>query len=517
MPERRPGSGATLTAARSGQASVASGHPRVTEAAGAILRVGGNAFDAVVAAGFAAAVAEPALTSLGGGGFLLARTAEGRTTLFDFFVDTPGRGLPAGQQEPHFLPVTVRFPASEQIFNVGMGSAAVPGALRGYLHVHRRLGRLPLREVLAPAVHLARAGVTLNPKQAYFLDLLTPIMTLTTAGRSLFAPGGCYLGEGDVHRNPDLAAFLETLPLDGERDFYEGELAGRIARDMAEGGGLLTATDLAACRVIEREPLSVHYRDCRLLTNPPPALGGSLLALALRLLEAREVALPGFGSPTHLALLVAVMREVDRRRAGGYLSPTDLDSPGLAESRERVRVASGGTTHVSVCDAEGNAASMTTSNGEGSGYFAPDTGIMLNNMMGEDDLHPEGFHASPPGLRVASMMAPSLLLAGDALRLTLGSGGSKRIRTALLQVISNTVDFGMSPKEAVEAPRLHWDGHCVQVEPGFAETALTALAGRWPVNRWTIQDLYFGGVHAVAPAGAGAGDPRRGGCAATVD
>ncbi|MDG4549645.1 MAG: gamma-glutamyltransferase [Candidatus Contendobacter sp.] len=505
-----------MTASRSGQAGVASGHPRVTEAAAEILRAGGNAFDAVVAAGFAATVAEPALTSLGGGGFLLARTAQGHAVLFDFFVDTPGRGLPAGQLEPHFLPVTVRFPASEQIFNVGMGSVAAPGALRGYLHVHRRLGRLPLREVLAPAVHLARAGVTINHKQAYFLDLLTPIMTLTAAGRALFAPGGCYLGEGDVHRNPDLAAFLETLPADGEREFYQGELARRIAREMAEGGGLLTETDLAACRVIEREPLSVHYRGGRLLTNPPPSFGGSLLALALRLLEAREVTPLGFGSPAHLTLLVAVMGEVDRRRIEGYLSPTDLDSTGLAESRDRVRVASGGTTHVSVCDAEGNAASMTTSNGEGSGYFAPGTGIMLNNMMGEDDLHPEGFHVSPPGLRVASMMAPSLLLAGGAVRLTLGSGGSKRIRTALLQVISNTVDFGMKPRDAVEAPRLHWDGERIQIEPGFSEPALAALAERWPVNRWTVQDVYFGGVHAVAPDGAGAGDPRRGGCAATV-
>ncbi|KAB2933710.1 MAG: gamma-glutamyltransferase [Candidatus Contendobacter sp.] len=505
-----------MTTSRSDKASVASGHPRVTEAAAEILRAGGNAFDAVVAAGFAAAVAEPALTSLGGGGFLLARTAQGQATLFDFFVDTPGRGLPAGQLEPHFLPVIVRFPASEQIFNVGLGSVATPGALRGYLHVHRRLGRLPLREVLAPAIHLARAGVTINHKQAYFLDLLTPIMTLTATGRALFEPDGRYLGEGDVHRNPDLAMFLETLPANGEREFYEGELARRIAADMGAGGGLLTATDLAACRVIEREPLSVHYRGCRLLTNPPPSFGGSLLALALRLLEAREVAPLGFGSPAHLALLIAVMREVDRRRAEGYLSPTDLGQPGLAESQARVRVASGGTTHVSVCDAEGNAASMTTSNGEGSGYFAPDTGIMLNNMMGEDDLHPEGFHVSPPGLRVASMMAPSLLLAGDSVRLALGSGGSKRIRTALLQVIGNTVDFGMSLREAVEAPRLHWDGQCAQVEPGFAEAALAALAARWPINRWTIQDVYFGGVHTAAPGGEGAGDPRRGGCAATV-
>ncbi len=506
-----------MTERPSRKGGAASGHSLVTAVARDILQAGGNAFDAAVAAGFAAAVAEPALTSLGGGGFLLARTGQGRAILFDFFVDTPGRGLRASELEPHFLPVTVRFPGSEQAFNVGMGSVAVPGALKGYLHVHRRLGRLPLREVLAPAIRLAREGVAVNAKQGYFLDLLTPIMTLTAAGRALFEPAGRYPREGDVLRNPELAAFLETLPRDGERAFYEGELAERIARAMREGAGLLTAADLAAYRVIEREPLPVDYRGYRLLTNPPPAFGGSLIAMTLRLLEAREVADLGFGSPAHLALLIAAMREVDRRRAEGYLSPTDMGKPGMLDSLERVRAASGGTTHISVCDAEGNAASMTTSNGEGSGCFAADTGIMLNNMMGEDDLHPEGFHVSPPGMRVASMMAPSLLLAGDRVRLVLGSGGSKRIRSALVQVIGNVVDFGFDPRAAVEAPRLHWDGERVQAEPGFDRETLAKLAERWPLNRWAVRDVYFGGVHAVAPDGEGAGDPRRGGCAMVVD
>ena len=368
-------------------------------------------------------------------------------------------------------------------------------------------------EVLAPAIRLARDGVTLNAKQAYFLDLLTPILTLTATGRALFQREGRVLREGDSYRNPELAAFLETLPQDGERAFYEGDSAWRIAREMAEGGGLLTIVDLAVYRVIEREPLPVDYRGRRLLTNPPPSFGGSLLALSLWLLEARSVTELAFGSPAHLAFLTAVMQETDRRRAEGYLSPTDLGRPGLAESGERVRQASGGTTQISVCDAEGNAASMTISNGEGSGYFAPGTGIMLNNMMGEDDLHPEGFHVSPPGLRVASMMAPSLLLKGDRLELVLGSGGSKRIRTALLQVISNTVDFGMNPLAAVEAPRLHWDGERLHVEPGFDSRALAVLAPRWPLNCWPVQDVYFGGVHVAAPDGDSAGDPRRGGAA----
>jgi gamma-glutamyltranspeptidase/glutathione hydrolase len=495
---------------------VASGHPRVTEAASELLHAGGNAFDAVVGAGFASAVVEPALTSLGGGGFLLARTAQGRSTLFDFFVDTPGQGLGTTDLEPHFLPVTVRFPASDQIFNVGLGSVAVPGNLRGLLYVHRRLGCLPLAEVIAPAVQLARGGQPLNALQAYILSLLYPIMTLTPAGRTLFEPNGRYLQEGDQLANPELADFMETLLRDGEREFYEGEIARRIVQDMRAGQGLLTEVDLAAYQVIEREPLSVDYRGFRLLTNPPPAFGGSLIALSLRLLEAHEAGVLPFGSPAHLLLLAAVMEEVDRCRAEGLLGPADLSATALATRLARLRTASGGTTHVSVCDAASNVASMTTSNGEGSGYLIPGTGIMLNNMMGEDDLHPDGFHASPPGIRVASMMSPSLLLEGERVRLVLGSGGSKRIRTALMQVISHVIDFGLPLQAAVEAPRLHWDGAYLQVEPGYTETALKALRQRWPVNSWPVRNIYFGGVHAVSPQGESAGDPRRGGSAVVL-
>ena len=154
---------------------------------------------------------------------------------------------------------------------------------------------------------------------------------------------------------------------------------------------------------------------------------------------------------------------------------------------------------------------MTLSNGEGSGHFVPDTGVMLNNMLGEDDLHPNGFHASPAGQRVASMMSPTLVLRGREVRLIVGSGGSKRIRTALVQVISDVVDFGMDAVAAVEAPSLHWDGECLQVEPGFDDGVLEALRRRRHVNVWPEKNLYFGGVQAVDPADGGAGDPRRSG------
>ena len=498
----------------------ASGHPQVTATACRIMRAGGNAFDAVVAAGFVAACVEPALTSLGGGGFLLARTAAGAATVFDFFVDTPGRGLPETSIEPHFVPVTVRFPGSDQIFNTGLGSAAVPGCLAGYLHVQHKLGQLPLAAVLEPAIELAEQGAELNAQQAYFMGLLGPIMTLTPAARALYAPAGRLLQGGDKLRNPELATFLRQLPASGAQDFYHGELAQLIERDMQTGQGLLTAADLAAYRVIEREPLRFDYRGHTLLTNPGPSFGGRLLGLSLQLLEAADWTGCGFGSKRHLAALAAAQLATSRCR-DVYLNGS-LDSAALAEQQQQVRmfsrVFSRGTTHISVCDAQGNVASMTTSNGEGSGYLAPGTGIMLNNMLGEDDLHPDGFHSDPPGMRVASMMAPSILLRDEEVRLVLGSGGSKRIRTALLQVISNSVDFDMDLQAAVEAPRLHWDGEHLQLEPGFPAEHLAVLSQQGPLNAWKESNMYFGGVHAVAPSqGLAAGDPRRGGHADAVD
>lgn len=485
-----------------GRGIVASGHPAVSRAAAGMLARGGNAFDAVVAAGFASAVAEPTLTGLGGGGFCLTRTASGEETLFDFFVETPGRGLDDPSPEPDFLPVTIRFPSADQVFNVGMASVAVPGALAGYLHVHRRLGRLPLAEVIAPAVALADEGVVLNAPQAYLVDLLAPILGLTAAGRALYAPEGRPVAEGERLVNHELAGFLRHLAADPSASLHAGPVADRLAADMAAGGGLVTLDDLAAYRVVERAPLAVEYRGRRILTNPEPAFGGVLVAATLARAEERGGLAGPWGSAAHLVSLVEVMVETDASRVLGPRS-------------------SGGTTHVSVSDGEGNAASMTTSNGEGSGYVVPGTGVMLNNMLGEDDLHPAGFHADPPGLRVGSMMAPSLAVADDddddGVVLVVGSGGSKRIRTAIPQVVSATLEFGMDPAAAVAAPRLHWDGEVIHAEPGFDASALAAVAARWPVREWGATNLFFGGAHAVVPGVGGGGDPRRGGAVEVVD
>jgi gamma-glutamyltranspeptidase/glutathione hydrolase len=268
---------------------------------------------------------------------------------------------------------------------------------------------------------------------------------------------------------------------------------------MAASDGLITAEDLDAYEVAARPPLTSRYRDRDVLTNPPPAFGGSMVALGLELLEAALPEPRAWGDPDHLTGLGRAMIQLEASR-------TQVQGPRFTR----------GTTHVSVADGEGNVAAMSTSNGEAAGYAVPGTGVMLNNMLGEDDLHPDGFHAAPPGTRVSSMMAPTVVLGPGGVDLALGSGGSKRIRTALLQVISGVVDFGLDPADVVGRPRMHWDGEVFQVEPGFPEASLTALERLGPVNRWSELNLFFGGVHAVQPGAGGGGDPRRGGACLTV-
>ncbi len=493
----------------------------MSDAAGIILEQGGNAFDAVVAAGFASAITEPMLTSLGGGGLMLAHSEDrGENIFFDFFVNTPGKGAEKRDVKADFFPVTVNFSGSSQIFNVGLASVAVPGILKGLLHIQKKLGRMELRDVIAPARECA-VGHVLNSRQGHFLGLLRSIMILTEKGRHLYEPEGNYLKEGDNLVNKETADFLDQLCMEGDESFYRGEIASKIDAEMKKGGGLLTARDLAAFEVHERNPLAVGYRDHLLLTSPEPSMGGTLIGLALSLSGCEKLPDYSWGSAEYLINSVALMREVERLRAAGITSPSALriflaDKEAVVKAKTGMRVFMRGTTHISVADSKGNCASMTCSNGEGSGYIAPGTGVMLNNMMGEDDLHPGGFHSAPAGERVHSMMSPSLLLKDEHVKLVLGSGGSKRIRTAITQVLRQVIDFNRPLQQAVDAPRLYLDEDCLQLEPGFTEAAVTSLESIIPVNLWEQQDMYFGGVHAVIPGSEGAGDPRRGGAVVSV-
>jgi len=480
----------------SGIAAVAAGNADTAAAAADVLRAGGNAVDAAVAAGFASAVTEPSLSSLGGGGFLLAAPAGGPERVLDFFVDSPGRGRPADRLVPSFLPVTLRFAGADQVFHAGWGSVAVPGCLDGYLHAARTLGRLPLAQVVAPAASLARHGTLVDAGQAQLLVLLRDILTLTPEGRQVFAPHGRLLRAGDRMRNPALGDLLDDVGCAAVTGV--ASLAGRLGDAADRAGGLLTADDLEAYAVHEREPLRASYRGASLAINPPPSFGGGLVLRALAGLDDQP---PQDGSPASVVRLAAALIRMSEQHVVGPAS---------------VR----GTTHVSVVDGEGSLASMTMSNGSCSGVFAPGTGIQLNNVMGESDLHPQGFSATPPGVRIGSMMAPTLLTTDDGTRTALGSGGSERIRSALLCSLTALVDRRATLAEAVDAPRLHWDRNVLQVEPGLPAEVLSALRSQRLVQEWQRRDLYFGGVHAVSHRADGtvdaAGDARRAGAVELV-
>jgi len=294
---------------------------------------------------------------------------------------------------------------------------------------------------------------------------------------------------------------LDRFGADGPAPFYTGDLAAAVVDVVRGQGGLLGAPDLAAYRVIQRAPLRVPYRDVTVCLNPPPSAGGTLLGRTLTELGRA----PG---PPDAQALVAAMAAAERARTPEFLV-------GLTETDDAVDVARanrlGSTTHVSVLDADGWACAVTSSNGEGSGVVVPGTGIHLNNVLGEEDLSPFGFHQQRPGVRLPSMMAPTAVLRDGVAELVAGSAGSNRIRSAVLQVIVNVLERGMTAQEAVDAPRLHLDGSEIYAEPGV-DVAATGL----PVTTFRAPNLFFGGCQAVArhrATGAllGGADARRGG------
>jgi gamma-glutamyltranspeptidase / glutathione hydrolase len=467
-----------------------------------VLREGGNAVDGAVAAMLASFVAEPLFTGLGAGGYMLVAGGSDRPTLLDFFVEAPGRETGSQPASP-MLGFAVDFGAAVQTFHVGPASCGVYGAPAGVCAANARWGSWPLADLVAPAAALAREGVPLNREQAYVVELLEEILTSTPEAEALWRPGGRRLGEGDLMRNPELADSLERLGRDGDEPFYRGEIADAVSGWIAARGGTLGAADLRAYEAIVREPVRVGYRGREVLTNPPPSAGGTLLAYSLSLLD-RDPPPPG------LERIVGAMAMAQTER-----TPEFVD--GLAEAGFLERFLGGrmgSTTHIAVLDSAGRACSVTTSIGEGSAVIVPGTGIHLNNMMGEEDLNPLGFHRHAPGRRLPSMMAPTIVTSAGEVELVLGSAGSNRIRSALLQTIIGVVDHGLTAEQAVRAPRVHFEDGRVYAEPGI-DTRPLERAGH-TVTQFAAPNLFFGGVQAVERRDevlSGGGDPRRGGAA----
>jgi gamma-glutamyltranspeptidase/glutathione hydrolase len=522
---------------------IACGDPQTAEAGAAMLRSGGNAVDAAVAATFASFIAEAALVNIGGGGIAMIVGADhaGEPTVYDFFSTMPSGQL---DQRADFRQILVDFGPEQQPFYIGRASSTVPGVVAGLCAMAQEHGRLPLSKLLEPAARLAREGGILSEALAYVLDILTPIFTDTPGLRAIFAPDGCVHRAGERMVFPALAETLERLGREGPDLFYTGRVGRAIVADQRAHGGLITDEDMASYRVRRSTPIRVEYRGYAVLLPPPASSGGVLIAFALKLLESANVASLAHGSFEHMRLLAEVMRLTnlarprweasqgpDAARIEAFLSAQHvvnhqrellaLLSGEATSSRPELSGGPSATTHVSVVDSQGTIASVTTSAGENAGYVVGDTGVCLNNMLGEIDLHPQGFHRLPPGARLNTMMSPAVVLYQGEPVLAVGSGGSNRLRSAITQVVSNVIDFGMPLADAIDAPRVHFEADTLQVEGGVSDRVVRALerAG-YRVNHWPGRTMFVGGAHAVARQGSqlvAAGDRRRGGSVAVVE
>ncbi|HAC66241.1 MAG TPA: gamma-glutamyltransferase [Cyanothece sp. UBA12306] len=505
--------------------AIAAGHPKTAEAGKIMFELGGNAFDAAIAAVLASFVVESTLTSAGGGGFLLAHTQDNQDILFDFFCQTPRQKRNAEILD--FYPININFGGEIQAFHIGLGSIAVPGSLAGIFQVHQQLGKLPFHVIAEPAINYANNGYKITEYNRFTFELLEPIITSLPESRKIYTPNNQLLKTNQTSYNKDFVNTLNYLIEQGVEEFYQGEIAHQLVKDLSFGG-YLSLEDLSHYQVIRRKPLKINYRGYELLTNPPPSSGGMLIAWALKLLEKIPFEKIEFGSYQHLQLLAQAMYLTNQARKNSY--DTNIHNPNIIAdflSQNNLNYYQtqledtinkwGSTTHISVIDTEGNAASVTNSNGEGSSYVIPNTGIMLNNMLGEADLNPLGFHSWPCDRRISSMMSPTIILREGQPEIVLGSGGSNRIRTAILQVISNLLDFHCSLADAIINPRVHWENNILSLEPIPQNEQLDRLIlpKATEILQWQELNMFFGGVHAVSNVQGqtieAIGDPRRAG------
>ena len=528
-----------------GQAGmIAAGGPETAAAGATILRQGGNAVDAAVAAAFVSFIAEVGVVHLGGSGIAhIYDPQTGRSLVYDFFSAAPGLGG-VRPERMDFEKVTINFGATTQDFYLGRASVAVPGNIFGLCRMAADYGRLPLAQLLQPAIEWAGSGLPIARFQAETCALLAPLYTHTAGMRAIFAGNGSVIQPGAHLFLPDLAETLAALAVEGESLLRHGRLAQAILADQADHGGLLTAADLESYQVRQLPSIRLRYRDYEVLLPPPSSTGGVLTAFTLKILSGFEVSQRAHHSAGHLQLLYEVMAATNRARpywdracdempveeAITYFLSDDFVQKYGEEVREALRrnratpavpepAGPSNTSHISVIDGDGLAVSLTTTAGESAGYVVPGTGFIPNNIMGEEDLHPNGFHTRPPGQRIPTMMTPAIVLKDGKTRLVVGSGGSIRIRSAILQVLNNLLDYRLTLDAAVNKARVHVENGSLQCEAGYdAEAVAEVEQMGYPVNRWPVRSIYFGGAHSVLCTEDGrleaAGDNRRGGATA---
>ena len=496
--------------------AIATGSNESLDTAKHIFKEGGNAFDAAIGAVFTSMTSEFALTSAGGGGVLLGINNNSNPILYDFFVNCPN----FNNQNANFKKISVNFGKTIQDFFIGEGSIAIPGNIAGLLKAHYENGVLPLSTILEPAIHYAKNGVTISSYQSYINSLVKPILLLTKDGKNLFTKNNVFLKEGDNFSNKNFSDFLNQINRYGADFFYNGDGADLIYNTF-KSKSYINIDDLNNYKVIKRRPLSFKFKNYQAYTNPAPSYGGTLIAFLFNLLNASKkidnlniVELVKAMEITSIARSEFTTNPQDEFEISKILNDEIFDdflnqfiNNDFSQNQNKLS-GFGSTTHISVLDVEGNAVSITTTNGEGSGHFISEFGIMMNNMLGEEDLNPFGFHKWKSIRRLPSMISPIIINKNNIPKLILGSGGSNRIRSANIQVIINHLIKGMSLKESIENPRLHLEDNNLFYEPHIDLKNYNSLANYNKIN-FDQKNVFFGGVNAVNTNEA-VGDSRRG-------
>ncbi len=482
------------------QQAISAGHQTTLDVAKEILHAKGNAFDAAIAAHLAMYIAEPCMASAGGNGFALTRMANGEIRFVDFFCQTP---IHKPLLDPlEFYPVDVDFGGDIEVFHVGLGSAAVPGSIAGLFALHRLNGTIPFKDLVAPAIALAKDGVPLSNFQAYDFQLLYPIIQQDESVKDIFFKDGKIKKGGDLIRMPEMADFLDFIAIEGERGFYHGEIAQQIADDSKAKGGFLRREDFEQYQANILDPLRIDYRDKQIFLPNGPSKGGAMLAMTLAQLDDSIASIPNAIRNTQE--IIQSEGQIEGYLKHYYPNNNFKLQPGHTNYR--------GTSHFNILDKWGNAVSLTSTIGEGCGYFIPNTNMHLNNMMGEIFLLPNGAHSWTPNTRMHSMMTPTMVTNKDyKLELITGSGGANRIPYSIAQVLHNLYHRGKNLEESTSSGRVHYQDGKYQVEKGFNYK----IQGE-NVLYWDKQSLYFGGVHSIyqkADSTEAFGDQRRDGVA----
>lgn len=505
---------------------VSAGSQSTAEAGIRILQQGGNAVDAAVAAAFAVSAGEPTVTSLGGAGIMMLYHAASKTmTTCDFFANAP---MLKPQQQPNldFFGIDLDYGPTQQTFFVGRGSAAVPGVIPGLGSVHDAYGTLPFEALLEPAIEHLTKGIELGPRQRAMGEFLEPILTRHPIPKRWFSNDGAFLSDNAHFELPELAETLKAMRSQGWRTYYQNELVPLMLDGFGiSRGGLLQAADFERYEPVFREPIKTSFFEHDVYTVPSPAAGGPMIALMLRILGHEQVL--DLSPHEQIQRFAAVLETADESRLRHVAGQTALSFSQemeafkrkltRLEAPERVIGGPSSTTHISVIDGAGNAVAVTLSHGESNAYNIGDSGIMMNNFLGESDLLPQGFGTAEPGVRLATMMSPTIALGPDNAIIALGTGGANRIRSAIMQSLWHIIAAKESPTTAINAPRLHYENGELNIET-FQRTTDIELISNWVPNGTTAfhePNLYFGGVncavYGVDHHFDGAGDPRRGG------